>query len=56
MEKQKEKKKVPVVDLSASKVTPKFMVQLKKIINKNVRDALEAEDLLPKPLPVVENR
>ena len=32
------------------------MAQLKKIINKNVCDAPEAEDLLPKPLPVVENR
>ena len=32
------------------------MAQLKKIVHKNVRDALEVEDLLPKPLPVVENR
>ena len=55
-EPERKEKKVPVVDLSASKVTPKFMVQLKKIVNKNVHDALEAEDLLPKPLPVVENR
>ena len=55
-EPERKEKKVPVVDLSASKVTPKFMAELKKIINKNVHDALEAEDLLPKPLPVVENR
>ena len=55
-EPERKERKVPVVDLSASKVTPKFMADLKKIVNKNIRDALEAEDLLPKPLPVVENR
>ena len=55
-EPERKEKKVPVVDLSASKVTPKFMAELKKIVNKNLHDALEAEDLLPKPLPVVENR
>ena len=55
-EPERKEKQVPVVDLSASKVTPKFMAQLKKIVNKNMCDALEAEDLLPKPLPVVENR
>ena len=55
-EPERKQTKVPVVDLSASKITPKFMADLKKIINKNVHDALEAEDLPPKPLPVVENR
>ena len=44
------------VDLSASKVSPEFMRELKKTVRENVTDALEAEDLLPKPLPVVENR
>ena len=52
----KRKVLVPVVDLSASKVSPEFMVDLRKTVNKNVCDALEAEDLLPKPLTVVENR
>ena len=47
---------VPVVDLSASKVSPEFMADLRKTVNKNVCDALEAEDLLPEPLTVVENR
>ena len=51
---EKPERKVPVVDLSASKVMPKFMVDLKKTVNKNMRDALEAEDLLPKPLTVIE--